>query len=166
MTEKPLQRVEMRKATPIDALKILGIFKKSHAANMPDFPPVDDNDAVLWILGVIAQGIAVVACVNDRIVGSFGGVLVRHGWNSKEYHLKGEWFCILDKYNDSAIPVAMMKKIKKDAGLHKNNLMFSYYGDKTDTLEKTFLDTGMIPLGRTMLWKAKRDSEESLWVKD
>jgi hypothetical protein len=166
MTESTGIRVELKKATPMDAVKILGIFKKSHAENMGDFPDVIDDDAITWIINVITHGIAIVACIDDRIVGSFGGVIMRHGWNSKEHYLKGEWFCALNKYKDSAIHTAIMRKVKKDANITKDNIMFSFYGDDSDTLEKTYLNAGMIPLGKSMLWKGKPESEVAIWVKD
>lgn len=156
----------MRRAAPADAPKIFNLVRKHITKYASGLPKVDDNDCMMWIIHTICNGTVMLAEVGERIVGTFGGVAAFHGWNRKIPYLRCEWMCVLDQYTDTDIPKAMIAKIKRDANITENNIIFPAYGEQARFTDTLLLIDGMEKFGESYIWRGKRESEAVAWVKE
>lgn len=113
--------VEYRKAIASDAVAIMRLLQTYYKEQALDYPEVDENDCMEWILRVIREGISVAAVYQGRVVGSLGVSVYDFNWNKSRKYLLNEWFTVSPKCRSMGIGRELLKKAKQISDLSSKN---------------------------------------------
>lgn len=157
MSEKAPSRkvVDLRKATPKDAIKIFRVVKEMFEATDHEYPLVDEDTTITWIMQTILNGgLVYVAEVSGRVVGSLGFEISEFPWVSKtnrdRWYLSNVWFYIHPKYRTNQVAEALIQKAKIYANEEKIALSFNTnFEQQRKQAEQRFLSIEEINYGTT-----------------
>lgn len=144
--------VELRKATPKDAVKIFRVIKETFGAARNKYPLVDEDATITWILQTILKGdLVYVAEVSGRVVGSLGFEVSEFPWASKSddsrWYLSNVWFYVHPKYRTNKTAEALLSKAKLFAKENNVTLIFNTFLEQKKELEERFFSMQEVNYG-------------------
>ena len=98
----------LRLATVEDISELYMMLQVMHSETIDGTSPIDSEKLTSAINNALHRGVVVVAEIDNKIVGSIGGMLNSDWWSSEEY-LGDFWFYVEPKSRNSKIAIKLVK---------------------------------------------------------
>ena len=137
----------LRLATVEDISELYMMLQVMHSETIDGTSPIDSEKLTSAINNALHRGVVVVAEIDNKIVGSIGGVETSDWWSSEKY-LADLFFFVYKEHRKSTIAVKLIKsfmEIGKKANM-KMKLGHVYSGDG-DRKDKFYERLGFVKAG-------------------
>ena len=137
----------LRLATVEDLSELYMMLQVMHSETIDGTSPIDSEKLTSAINNALHRGVVVVAEIDNKIVGSIGGVETSDWWSSEKY-LADLFFFVYKEHRQSTIAVKLIKsfmEIGKKANM-KMKLGHVYSGDG-DRKDKFYERLGYVKAG-------------------
>jgi GNAT superfamily N-acetyltransferase len=137
----------LRLATVEDLSELYMMLQVMHSETIDGTSPIDSEKLTSAINNALHRGVVVVAEIDNKIVGSIGGVETSDWWSSEKY-LADLFFFVYKEHRKSTIAVKLIKsfmEIGKKANM-KMKLGHVYSGDG-DRKDKFYERLGFVKAG-------------------
>ena len=137
----------LRLATVEDLSELYMMLQVMHSETINGTSPIDSEKLTSAINNALHRGVVVVAEIDNKIVGSIGGVETSDWWSSEKY-LADLFFFVYKEHRQSTIAVKLIKsfmEIGKKANM-KMKLGHVYSGDG-DRKDKFYERLGFVKAG-------------------
>ena len=125
----------LRLATVEDLSELYMMLQVMHSETIDGTSPIDSEKLTSAINNALHRGVVVVAEIDNKIVGSIGGVETSDWWSSEKY-LADLFFFVYKEHRKSTIAVKLIKsfmEIGKKANMKmKLGHVYSGDGDRKD----------------------------------
>ena len=120
----------MRLATVEDLSELYMMLHVMHSDTIKGTSPIDSEKLTSAISHALHKGIVIVFEIDNKIVGSIGGVESSDWWSSEKY-LSDMWFFVYKEHRKSSIAVKLIKTFMKVAKKSKSKIKVGhvYSGD-------------------------------------
>jgi len=137
----------LRLATVEDISELYMMLQVMHSETIDGTSPIDSEKLTSAINNALHRGVVVVAEIDNKIVGSIGGMETSDWWSSEKY-LADLFFFVYKEHRKSTIAVKLIKsfmEIGKKANM-KMKLGHVYSGDG-DRKDKFYERLGFVKAG-------------------
>ena len=137
----------LRLATVEDLSELYMMLQVMHSETIDGTSPIDSEKLTSAINNALHRGVVVVAEIDNKIVGSIGGVETSDWWSSEKY-LADLFFFVYKEHRKSTIAVKLIKsfmEIGNEANM-KMKLGHVYSGDG-DRKDKFYERLGFVKAG-------------------
>jgi len=137
----------LRLATVEDLSELYMMLQVMHSETIDGTSPIDSEKLTSAINNALHRGVVVVAEIDNKIVGSIGGMETSDWWSSEKY-LADLFFFVYKEHRKSTIAVKLIKsfmEIGKKANM-KMKLGHVYSGDG-DRKDKFYERLGFVKAG-------------------
>ena len=110
----------LRMATVQDLSELYVMLHVMHSETIDGTSPIDSEKLISAINTALHKGIVLVFEIDDKIVGSIGGLENSDWWSDKKY-LSDLWFFVYKQHRKSNIAVKLIKKFMQIGKKHNIN---------------------------------------------
>ncbi len=102
-------QIEIRPGRALDACNIVRLFQHFQAESTIIYPPVNDLDALRWVIDVMSTGDLIVAETDaGRIVGAIGLVPRQWEWNAESWYMRASFYQVLAQFRKGGTGKALL----------------------------------------------------------
>lgn len=137
----------LRMATVQDLSELYVMLHVMHSETIDGTSPIDSEKIISAINTALHKGIVLVFEIDDKIVGSIGGLENSDWWSDKKY-LSDLWFFVYKQHRKSNIAVKLIKKFMQIGKKHNINTKLGHvYTGDSERKDKFYERLGLSKVG-------------------
>ena len=137
----------LRMATVQDLSELYVMLHVMHSETIDGTSPIDSEKLISAINTALHKGIVLVFEVDNKIVGSIGGLENSDWWSDKKY-LSDLWFFVYKQHRKSNIAVKLIKKFMQIGKKHNINTKLGHvYTGDSERKDKFYERLGLSKVG-------------------
>tara|TARA_R110000823_G_scaffold205983_1_gene336763 strand:- start:1897 stop:2331 length:435 start_codon:yes stop_codon:yes gene_type:complete len=137
----------LRMATVQDLSELYVMLHVMHSETVDGTSPIDSEKLTSVINTALHKGIVLVFEVDNKIVGSIGGLESSDWWSDKKY-LSDLWFFVYKQHRKSNIAVKLIKKFMQIGKKHNINTKLGHvYTGDSERKDKFYERLGLSKVG-------------------
>ena len=137
----------LRMATVQDLSELYVMLHVMHSETIDGTSPIDSEKLISAINTALHKGIVLVFEVDNKIVGSIGGLESSDWWSDKKY-LSDLWFFVYKQHRKSNIAVKLIKKFMQIGKKHNINTKLGHvYTGDSERKDKFYERLGLSKVG-------------------
>tara|TARA_R110001592_G_scaffold127259_1_gene338900 strand:+ start:1414 stop:1848 length:435 start_codon:yes stop_codon:yes gene_type:complete len=137
----------LRMATVQDLSELYVMLHVMHSETIDGTSPIDSEKLISAINTALHKGIVLVFEIDDKIVGSIGGLENSDWWSDKKY-LSDLWFFVYKQHRKSNIAVKLIKKFMQIGKKHNINTKLGHvYTGDSERKDKFYERLGLSKVG-------------------
>jgi predicted N-acetyltransferase YhbS len=152
-------QIILRRATTCDAIKIFHVIREAFEATKLDYPGIDEDAAVKWIIDVLSNhGVVFLAEKNGRLVGTLGLQPMQFPWvdpsKPESWYLANAWFFVQPRFRKNGTADHLIKKAQEYADKNGAFLSVGMFLERGAALKDRFLKIqGFTYTGGSFIYK-------------